>query len=103
MPLLKGPPEQSPHARAHAQNFVDSQEVSMSASLLSVEQMAARLGVSKSTVYALAKQRKIPHLRIGDRVLFNPEKVETALEIASEADRPLVIGTKGRRYGTKNQ
>lgn len=68
----------------------------MPGTLLSVAEMAARLGVSKGTLYALARARKIPHLKVGDRVLFNPERVEAALEVAPEADRPSVIRNKGR-------
>jgi len=70
----------------------------MPANLLSVEQMAERLGVSRSTLYSLVKQRRIPHLRIGDRILFSAERVEAALEVAADAERPSVVRTKGPRY-----
>jgi len=73
----------------------------MPGKLLSVVQMAERLGVAKSTLYALAKARRIPHLKIGDRVLFDPEKVEAALEIEATGDEEtlgtLPIDSKGRR------
>ena len=47
--------------------------------LLNVKTVAMRLGVSSSTVYDLAYQRKIPHRRIGagrGRLLFAEEDVE---------------------------
>ena len=69
----------------------------MSGKLLSVSEMAERLGVSRGTLYALAKARRIPHLKIGDRVLFSPEKVEAALEVEAEGDGTLPIQSKGRR------
>jgi excisionase family DNA binding protein len=65
----------------------------------SVAKMAEHLGVSRGVLYALARQHKIPYIKIGDRILFNPEKVEAALEVQADgpdsANRPLVIRTKG--------
>ena len=39
--------------------------------LVSVADGARALGVSRSTLYALARQRKIPHVQIGDRILVD--------------------------------
>lgn len=58
----------------------------MSVNLVSAEQLAEQLGVAKSTVYALARRRQVPFVKVGDRVLFNPEKVISALEIKAESD-----------------
>lgn len=57
--------------------------------LLEVTDVARRLGVSVSTVYDMAKQRKIQHRRIGvgrGRVLFTEEDVQEYLE-ASKVER----------------
>jgi excisionase family DNA binding protein len=35
---------------------------------LSVDEFAARLKISRSTLYELVKQKRIAHLRIGDRI-----------------------------------
>jgi excisionase family DNA binding protein len=66
--------------------------------LVSVADGARALGVSRSTLYALARQRKIPHVQIGDRILVDVEKVIAALEVPAEnSERPLVLRTKGHR------
>ena len=68
------------------------------AAKLSVSEMAEHLGVSKSSLYALAKQKRIPHIRIGDRIIFDPEKVEAALSVEAEnSDRPSVVRPEGHR------
>ncbi|HYV39193.1 MAG TPA: helix-turn-helix domain-containing protein, partial [Gemmataceae bacterium] len=54
----------------------------ISAMLLNVKAVAFRLGVSISTVYDLASQRKIPHRRVGagrGRLLFAEEDIEQYL------------------------
>jgi excisionase family DNA binding protein len=38
-------------------------------------QIAKHLGLSKSTISAMVAGRRIPHLRIGGRVLFDPVAV----------------------------
>ena len=40
--------------------------------LLSVRQVAARLGVSTATVYALAERGEIPHLRVSNAIRIAP-------------------------------
>lgn len=47
--------------------------------MLTVEEAAVRLGVSKSTVYALVAERKIGHSRRGlgrGRILFSEADIE---------------------------
>ena len=39
----------------------------------SVEEAARLIGVSKNTIYALAKARKIPVIQIGRRYIINAE------------------------------
>ena len=43
--------------------------------LLSLEAVAARYGVTRRTVLAWCRQRKISHLRVGRRVVFRPSDV----------------------------
>jgi co-chaperonin GroES (HSP10) len=81
--------------------------------IVTAENLAGKLGVAKATIYALAKQRddcgrpKIPSIRIGDRVLFNLEKVIAALETPAEdgsiTDGTLPIAGKGRRQKAANE
>ena len=70
---------------------------------LSVDEFAARLKISRSTLYELVKQKRIAHLRIGDRILFDPEKAIRSLEIDAESDRPSVVRTKGRHQVAQNE
>jgi excisionase family DNA binding protein len=41
-----------------------------------VEEAAAALGVSPHTVRAWLRQRRLPYLKLGRRVLLDPEAVE---------------------------
>jgi len=67
--------------------------------LVSVAVAACELGVSRSTLYALVRQRRIPHVKCGDRVLLSVEKVLAALEIPADnhASGPSVERTDGHR------
>jgi excisionase family DNA binding protein len=48
-------------------------------SFVPVQNAAARLGLPVSWLKAEADARRIPHVRIGRRILFNVEAVEQAL------------------------
>jgi excisionase family DNA binding protein len=52
--------------------------------VLTVNEAAARLGVSKSLVYALVERRMIPHFRVGlpgrrGKILFREEDLDAYL------------------------
>lgn len=47
----------------------------MEAELLTVAEAARLLRVAPSTLYGLARQNRIPHYRIGDRLLFDRSEV----------------------------
>jgi excisionase family DNA binding protein len=89
-------------ARNFQRNFEPEMENKMS-QLVNVAEMAKRLGVSKSTLYGLVRQRRIPHIKVGDRVLFDAEKVVAALEVPAEGARPSVVPTKGRHQAAQNE
>ena len=48
--------------------------------LLTVEQIAERLHVSRAKIYELTRTKGIPFYRVGRRCLFVPEKIEQWLE-----------------------
>jgi excisionase family DNA binding protein len=48
--------------------------------LLSVNELARHLGISKWTVYRLVRSREIRSVRVGERIRFRPEDVEAYLE-----------------------
>ena len=55
------------------------QLVDTSAKKLSVEQTAARLGLSVFTIRAWVRERRVPFYKIGRRILFNEADIQ-ALE-----------------------
>lgn len=51
------------------------------AALLTPDQVAARLAISKRTVLRLAAEGKLPFIRLGTRLIrFDPERVESWLK-----------------------
>ena len=49
--------------------------------LLTAREAAKKLRVTTATLYQKCRERKIPHLRIGDRVLFRIKEVMAACEV----------------------
>jgi len=47
--------------------------------LLSVREVAARLGVSTSTVYKLCAERKLPHVRVSNAIRVDPKALEGSM------------------------
>lgn len=43
---------------------------------LNIDELADFLNLSKSKLYEMTSKRKIPFLRVGRRVLFDPERIE---------------------------
>lgn len=48
-------------------------------SLLDIPAVAERLGISGFTIRMMVRERRIPHLRIGRRVLFDPRDIDAFL------------------------
>ena len=48
--------------------------------LLSIEEGAVKLGVSPLTLRAWIRQRRLPHLKLGRRVLLDPQDVQRFLD-----------------------
>lgn len=46
----------------------------------SVQETALRTGLSRHTIYAWVHQRRIPHAKLGRRVLFDPREIGQWLE-----------------------
>jgi excisionase family DNA binding protein len=51
----------------------------MTDKLLSVNQLAEVLGISRSTVYRLVREDQIPHYSVGERLRFDVGEVKAAL------------------------
>lgn len=53
---------------------------------IDIKQAAALIGVSPFTVGCYARGRRIPHYRIGGRILFDPSEVEAWIRARHVAD-----------------
>ncbi len=47
---------------------------------MSVEEVAKSIGVSTTTIYKLVKEGKIPHKKIGGRIVFHRNSIESWLQ-----------------------
>jgi excisionase family DNA binding protein len=54
--------------------------------LLTIDQTAAALGISRRQVYTLLERRELPHVRVGQRIRFLPGDLRAYLESRREAD-----------------
>lgn len=43
---------------------------------LTVEEIAIYLGLSKDMIYKLVRGKRIPHVRVGSRILFKRESID---------------------------
>ncbi|MEJ2673525.1 MAG: helix-turn-helix domain-containing protein [Deltaproteobacteria bacterium] len=48
--------------------------------LLTVDEAAQRLGISKHSLRGWVSQRRIPHVKIGRRTLFNPTDLDNLIK-----------------------
>ena len=83
-------PESAPHAAGHpgARNAAKPEIVNVGADLLTVSEVAARLRVSKMTVYRLVHAGTIAALRVGGSLRLPRDSVEAFLrdaEVAGES------------------
>lgn len=44
-------------------------------SLIDLKTASEQLGLAKITIYKMVSARRIPHIKIGKRVLFDPQKL----------------------------
>jgi excisionase family DNA binding protein len=65
---------------------------------LSAEEIAALTGLSRSGVYALIKDGKLPHVSINDRVLVRRETFERWLVERECVGRQATVSLAPRRY-----
>ena len=54
-------------------------------SLLTVKQVAARLGVSAATVYGLCERRELHHVRVANAIRVSPDALEAFLRTMAAA------------------
>lgn len=66
----------------------------MTGRLLTAEEVADRLGVSRSWVYAAVRSGEIPHLKLGRYVRFRPETIDAWL---ADIERGVTTGAPNPR------
>ena len=49
-------------------------------SLIDLKPLSKQLGLAEITVYKMVSAKRIPHVKIGSRVLFDPQKLSEWLE-----------------------
>ncbi len=50
--------------------------MSSTRNLIDVKDAARMLGLARSTLYEWARFRRVPHIRLGDRLLFDPADLQ---------------------------
>ena len=66
----------------------NKKEAEMEEKLLGIKELSAYLGISVNTAYSWVHQKRIPHIKLGRRVLFDPERVKEWMgKKAVEPDR----------------
>ncbi len=68
---------------------------------LSIAVLAERLLVKRSTLYAWAEQGKIPHLKLGRLLRFDPDEIEAWLQVRRQEVTPDSTPLR-RRHGIDN-
>lgn len=48
--------------------------------LLSIDEVAEHLRLKKPTIYQYVSLKKIPYIKLGNRVFFNPAKIDDWVE-----------------------
>lgn len=43
---------------------------------MSVDEVASELGVSRTTIYTMAREKEIPHTKVRGRILFHRPTIE---------------------------
>lgn len=67
--------------------------------LVSVKELAALIGLSPSTIYALAERREIPVQRVRRRVMFSPQQITRWL--GQQAIRESIAGGARSMRGSR--
>jgi len=60
--------------------MMNTNNESMIPMTMTVEQMAAALGISRNTAYALANEAGFPSFRVGKRLLVNREMLQVWMD-----------------------
>ncbi|MBF0186197.1 MAG: helix-turn-helix domain-containing protein [Magnetococcales bacterium] len=83
----KPKPEDSLKPRTTAQKRAAQPNINPTAKLLSVQETAAFLGISRAKLYELLKEREFKTVKIGKRTLFKRSSIAEFIERHAQADR----------------
>jgi len=56
--------------------------------LLSIPEVARFLGISQHTLYTMVSQRRIPSVKVGSRVLFDPVQLDQWIKQKTKMPMP---------------
>jgi len=56
--------------------------------LLSIPEVARFLGISQSTLYTLVSQQRVPFVKVGSRVLFDPVQLDQWIKLNTKMPMP---------------
>jgi excisionase family DNA binding protein len=65
-------------------SFTTNQAIIMNKDFLTVKELCEWIRLSRSNVYALVTANKIPHIKVGGKILFNKEKISIWIENQSK-------------------
>jgi excisionase family DNA binding protein len=61
-------------------NEKQQRRITMESKYLDITNASKYLGIGKSTLRAMVSKKTVPHIRLGDRVLFSTEKLDQWLD-----------------------
>lgn len=56
----------------------------MNKETINVKEAAEYIGVSKDLIYILVREKRIPHIRIGQRILFRKQTIDQWFSLQEE-------------------
>jgi excisionase family DNA binding protein len=73
------------------------------APLLSINEVAELLGISRPTVYALIRRGELVPIRVGERIRFDPADIRAYLERNREISPEMREPDLGRAQGSRDE
>ena len=71
----------------------------MNRRLLNIREVADYTGLSPHTLYKMVSQRRVPHVKLGSALRFDPEKLDQWIEQNNVVLRFATSNLIGLRYG----
>ncbi len=56
--------------------------------LMTVREVADLTSLARSSIYAMAGRKEIPHIKLGARIVFNPTEIQAWIDRRSRPEEP---------------